>query len=197
MLVRFISEIVTRGDMATSKTGTFTLVERVDGATATAGNTQGTIDIGSYVSVADGYAVAIESVDFILQAYNVASDLYNTALQGAVTGDCTWDFQLTDLNPGTSIISADSNSLIASAVLMFDDGNNVASIGPDLFPDNFGKLDEARMVVNDQMYFNMDASTAPDAGFQWRATARIRCRIVKLSSKDWVAIAVTSTASDN
>ena len=183
--------------MATSKTGSFTLVERINGATATAGNTQGTIDLGAYVDVGDQQALAIESVDFILQAYDVANDIYNTALQGAASGDTTWDFQLTDLNPGTQIVSADENSLIASAVLMFDDSNNSSSIGPDLFPDNFGKLDEARMVVNDQLYFNMDASTATVANFQWRATVRIRCRIVKLSTKDWMAIAIQSTASDN
>lgn len=183
--------------MAKSKTGTFTLVERVDGPTATAGITQGTIDLGAYVDVGDQQALAIESVDFILQAYDVANDLYHGALQGAASGDTTWDFQLSDLNPGSAIVPADDNSLIASATLMFDDSNNTSSIGPDLYPDNFGKLDESRMVVNDQLYFVMDASTASVANFQWRATVRIRARIVKLSTKDWMAIAIQSTASDN
>jgi hypothetical protein len=183
--------------MAKSKTGSFWLTERVDGATATAGNTMGTIDLGAYVDVGDQQAIAIEEVDFILQAYDVANDVYNTALQGAASGDTTWDFQLSDLNPNNSIIAADSNELIASAALLFDDSNNAAFMGPDLYPDTFGKLDESRMVVNDQLYFCMDASTAPVANWQWRATVRIKARIVKLSTKDWMAIAIQSTASDN
>jgi len=183
--------------MATSKTGSFWLTERLDGGTAAAGNTAGTIDLGAYVDVGDQQALAIEQVDFILQAYDTANDVYNSALQGAASGDTTWDFQLTDLNPGGAIVSADTQSLIASAVLMFDDSNNTSSIGPDLFPDIFGKLDEARMVVNDQLYFVMDASTAPVANFQWRATIRVKARVVKLSTKDWMAIAIQSTAADN
>jgi hypothetical protein len=183
--------------MARSKTGSFWLTERLDGPTAAAGITQGTIDLGAYVDVGDQQALAVEQVDFILQAYNTATDTYNTALQAAAAGDTTWDFQVSDLNPGTTIQSADDQALIASAVLMFDDSNNATSIGPDLFPDIFGKLDEARMVVNDQLYFVMDSSTAPNAGFQWRATVRIKARIVKLSTKDWMAIAIQSTAADN
>lgn len=191
------SQTAVHGDMATSKTGTFTLVERLDGATAAAGITQGTLDLGAYVDVGDQQALAIESVDFILQAYNTSTGVYNTDIQGAIGADGAWDFQLSDLNPGSAILPADDNSLIASAAMFFDDGNNVSSIGPDLFPDTFGKLDEARMVVNDQLYFTMDAATAGSANFQWRATVRIRCRIVKLSTKDWMAIAIQSTASDN
>ena len=87
--------------------------------------------------------------------------------------------------------------MIASGSLFFDDSNNVASLGPDLYPDTFGKLDEARMVVNDQLYFTVDASAASAASTQWTNTVRIRCRIVKLSSKDWMAIAIQSTAADN
>jgi hypothetical protein len=183
--------------MATSKTGSFWLTERLDGATAVAGITQGTIDLGAYVDVGDQQALAVEQVDFILQSYNTATGSYNTALQAAAFGDQTWDFQLSDLNPSTEIVPANTQSLIASAVLMFDDSNNTSSIGPDLYPDIFGKLDEARMVVNDQMYFVMDAAGAPEAGFQWRATIRIKARIVKLSTKDWMAIAIQSTAADN
>jgi len=183
--------------MATSKTGSFWLTERLDGATASAGITQGTIDLGAYVDVGDQQALAIEQVDFILQGYNVPSGVYNTALQASAFGDQTWDFQLSDLNPGSQIVPANTQSLIASAVLMFDDSNNTTSIGPDLYPDIFGKLDEARMVVNDQMYFVMDAAGAPEADWQWRATIRIKARIVKLSTKDWMAIAIQSTAADN
>lgn len=181
--------------MATSKTGTFTLVERLDGASATAGITQGTIDVGGLVDVGDRQALAIESVDFILQAYNASTGVYNTALQAAASGDATWDFQLSDQNPGSVVLAADDNSLIASAAMFYDDSNNVASIGPDLFPDTYGKLDESRMVVNDNLYFLMDASTAGASNFQWRATVRIRARIVTLGTKDWMSLAISSSAN--
>jgi len=105
--------------------------------------------------------------------------------------------QLSDLNPGSAIIPADSNELIASALLQLDDTAGVYSLGPDLYPDNFGKLDESRMVVNDQLYFVIDASSAPSSGMQWAVTVRVRGRIVKLGTKDWMAIAIASTASDN
>jgi len=196
MNVMFISGIVTRGAMARSKTSTFTLTERINGATAAAGIFTGTLDIGGLVDVADRQGLAIESVDFVLQSYNTATGLYNTALQAAASGDQTWDFQLSDLNPGGAILPADDNNLIASGVLMFDDSNNTSSIGPDLYPDNFGKLDEARIVINDQMYFVCDAAGAGVANFQWVATVRIRCRAVTLGVKDWMALAITSVSND-
>jgi len=197
MLVRFISQIVTRGGMATSKTGSFTLVERVNSTTATAGVFQGTLDLGSIVDVGDQQAFAVESVDFIVQRYVTATGIWSGDLTAGTTSDCAFDMQLSDLNPGTAIIPADSNELIASALLQLDDTAGVYSRGPDLYPDNFGKLDESRMVVNDQLYFVIDASAAPIAGVQWAVTARVRGRIVKLATKDWMAIAIQSTASDN
>jgi len=183
--------------MATSKTGTFTLVERINSATATSGVFSGTLDLGAYVDVGDQQALAIESVDFIVQSYQTDTGIWSGNLVAFTASDCAWDMQLSDLNPGGAIIPADDNALIASALLMVDDTAGVYSLGPDLYPDNFGKLDESRMVVNDQLYFVADASAAPTANDQWAVTCRIRCRIVKLSTKDWMAIAIQSTASDN
>ena len=184
--------------MATSKTGSFTLTERINSATATSGRFSGTIDLGAYVDVGDQQALAIESVDFVTQAYETDNDIWSGDLPAHVTaGDVCFDHQLSDLNPGGAIVPADDNNLIAAGVLYVDDSNGVMSLGPDLYPDNFGKLDESRMVVNDQLYYVCDASQAPIANDQWAATVRIRCRIVKLSTKDWMAIAIQSTASDN
>ena len=183
--------------MATSKTGSFTLVERATSTTAAGGIYTGTLDLGAYVDVGDQQALAIESVDFIVQAYETDNDVYSGDLAGHTASDCTWDMQLSDLNPGGKVLPADDNSLIASATLNLDESANITSMGPDLYPDNFGKLDEARMVVNDQLYFLFDASAAPTANDQWIVVVRIRCRIVKLSTKDWMAIAIQSTAADN
>jgi hypothetical protein len=68
----------------------------------------------------------------------------------------------------------------------------------DLFPDNFGpaNLSEAFMVVNDTMYL-VSGPDGADILTETYVTVRIRCRVVKLSNKDWMAIAIQSTASDN
>ena len=52
------------------------------------------------------------------------------------------------------------------------------------------------MVVNDSMYLVAGVDSA-DAFALLSITARIKCRVVKLGTKDWMAIAIQSTASDN
>jgi len=177
--------------MATSKTGSFWLTEQV---TITSGTpVQGTVDLGAYVDVGDQQALAIEQVDFIYQ--RVSGGEYSSVLLAVGTAPYSIDSQLSDLNPGSDIISADSNQLVASS--SFLQGANQWSHNADLYPDIFGKLDEARMVVNDQMYFvgetNCDFAGTGDI----LVTVRIKARIVKLSTKDWMAIAIQSTAADN
>jgi hypothetical protein len=184
--------------MATSKTGSFYLTETITLPAAAANGTriQGSIDLGAYVNVATGQAIAVESVDFITQRDgDFGGDV--GAFLGGNSGAITK--QLTDLNPGTVFVRADNQSLIASGSLNIDGPNNIASEGVDLFPDNFGPaaLSESFMVVNDSLYL-----VAGNDGFAVGAaalaiTARIRCRVVKLGTKDWMAIAIQSTASDN
>jgi len=184
--------------MAKAKTGSFYLTETVLIPQGSADGTvvQGTVDLGAYVNVPTGQAVAIESVDFVYQVgSNFSSDVANM-LQSNGSLQC----QLTDLNPGTAMVRADNQSLVASGALNIDVTNNIATHTSDLFPDNHGPaaLSEAFMVVNDQLYFtagNFGAITA--AAAQLVLTARIKARVVKLSSEDWMAIAIQSTASDN
>jgi hypothetical protein len=105
---------------------------------------------------------------------------------------------LVDLNPGTAFVRADNHSLVASGALNVDFTNNVLSHNTDLYPDNFGpsSLSEAFLVVNDTLYLTAGVdSTTTSASVQF-ITARIRCRVVKLSTKDWMAIAIQSTASE-
>jgi len=183
--------------MATSKTGSFWLTE-VMTLTAVDVPVAATIDLGAYVDVGDQQALAVEEVDFIYQIHNTVADTYSSAFQVGFAGDAAVDVQLSDLNPGTSIIRADDNNLLASGSLLFDDTNNVTSVGPDLYPDTFGKLDNARMVVNDQLYLVGETRVSDfNANYELVVTARIKARIVKLSTKDWMAIAIQSTASDN
>jgi len=184
--------------MATAKTGSFYLTETITlpAATASGGRVQGNIDVGAYVNVGTGQALAIDQVDFVYQhSLDYGSDPANMLqANGTIT------VQLTDLNPGTAFVRADDQSLISSGALAIDDANNIATHVTDLYPDNHGSasLSESFMVVNDSLYLVAGPDgAATNAGQVNFVTARIRARIVKLSSKDWMAIAIQSTASDN
>ena len=183
--------------MAKAKTGSFYLTETITlpAATASGGRVQGTIDLGAYVNVPTGQAIAVESVDFVLQA---GAD-FGQSLGNMVQGNAALGAQLTDLNPGTSFVRADNQSLIASSGVSIDATQNLGSHVQDLYPDNFGptNMAEAFMVVNDTLYLVAGPSLANIAGSSVSVTARIRCRVVKLSQVDWMAIAIQSTASDN
>ena len=184
--------------MATAKTGSFYLTETIEipAATTNGSRVQGTVDLGAYVNVATGQAVAIESVDFIFQNGSDFGGNAGTMLQadGALT------VQLSDLNPGQGFVRADNQSLIASAALNIDVSTSQVSHMSDMYPDNFGPaaLSEAFMVVNDSLYLVAGPDGADtSAGSSLFVTARIKARIAKLSNKDFVAIAIQSTASDN
>jgi len=183
--------------MAKSMTGSFYLTETVQIPAASPAGTryQGTIDLGAYVNVPTGQAIAVEIVDFIYQAGgDYGGDAGSlVAAQGSIT--C----QLTDLNPGTAFVRADDQSLIASGALNIDKANNIASQGTDMYPDQWGpeSLSHAFMVVNDTLYFVTGPDLANSGAVTDFITVRIRCRVAKLSTKDWMAIAIQSTASDN
>jgi hypothetical protein len=184
--------------MATAKTGSFYLTETVTLPAASPGGSriQGTLDLGAYVNVATGQAIAIDQVDFVYQS---GADLGSDP-EGMVASNASIGIQLTDLNPGTAFVRGDNQSLIASGTLSIDQANNIASHASDLYPDNYGPaaLSESFMVVNDTLYVvggNDGGSVV--AGSDVFVTARIRARVVKLGTKDWMAIAIQSTASDN
>ena len=181
--------------MATSKSGSFWLTERVMTVSGSVGTPQmGTIDLGSYVDVGDQQALAIEQVDFIYQSADANGNAQ--LLKDGITADSEICAQLTDLNPQSLLVFADASSLIASGTFFYDPAI-IASVGSDFFPDNFGKLDEARMVVNDNLYLVTNISGTVASNEYVSVTVRIKARIVKLSTKDWMAIAIQSTAADN
>ena len=183
--------------MAKAKTGSFYLTESVALTAAQASGTasQGSIDLGAYVNVPTGQAIAIESVDFIVQR----DAPYGQDFESMLAGNGAISFQLTDLNPGTTLVRADNQSLIASGCLNIDQTNNIGSETADFYPDNFGPaaLSEAFMVVNDTLYLVVGNDGAAIGSASVNCTVRIRARVVKLSSEDWMAIAIQSTASDN
>jgi len=178
--------------MTKSMTGSFYLTETVMMAAAQANGTrtQSTVDLSAYVNVPTGQAIAIESVDFIIQR----DGDYGSDVGSFLAGNGGISTQLTDLNPGVALVRADSQALVASGGISID--NALSSATSDFFPDNFGptSLSEAFLVVNDTLYLTTgNDGSAVGAGNLW-VTARIRCRVVKLSTKDWMAIAIQSTA---
>jgi len=183
--------------MATAKTGSFYLNETVTltAASASASRATGTLDLSAYVNVPTGQAIAIDQVDFIYQA----GSTYKSAVGGMLAANGSVGVQVTDLNPGTAFVRADDQSLVASGTLNIDDANSIASHSSDLYPDNFGPsgLSDMFIVVNDQLYVTAGNDNSAVGGSDLYVTARIRCRVVKLSSKDWMAVAIQSTAADN
>jgi len=183
--------------MATAKTGSFYLNETVTlpAAHASGDRLTGTLDLSAYVNVPTGQAIAIDQVDFIYQVgIDFGGDVVSMlANNGGITA------QLTDLNPGQAFVRADNQSLVASGTLNIDATNGIATHTSDLYPDNFGPsgLSDMFIVVNDQLYLTCGNDATAIGASAVDVTARIRCRVVKLSTKDWMAVAIQSTAADN
>jgi hypothetical protein len=173
--------------MATKKTSIFTLTERVT-VSAAGTDTFATIDLGSYVDVGDRQALQIHSVDFIYQGTTPDADVVSDLGNGNELL-----IQVTDLNRG-GLVFANDRALIASGN-MAADANGGRDMAADLYPDNFGKgSDDGRYVVNDQLYITGHATNLIAA---LNITVRVNASIVTLGAKDFMAIAIQSTAADN
>jgi len=183
--------------MATAKTGSFYLNETVVlPSTAVNGDrVMGTLDLSAYVNVPTGQAIAIDQIDFIFQR----GTTYDGNVDDMLTANGSLTVQVTDLNPGQLFVRADNQSLVASGTLNIAFAENIASHSNDLYPDNFGPsgLSDMFICVNDQLYVTAGVDGADVGTGILNVTARIRCRVVKLSTKDWMAVAIQSTAADN
>lgn len=166
----------------------FTLTERIT-ISAAATDTFATIDLGSYVDVGDRQALQVHSVDFIFQGANAAQSI-TAAMGGSGQVLC----QVTDLNR-SGLVFANDRALVASGALNYDT-DAYLSQDTDLYPDNYGKgSDDGRYVVNDALYIT--AQTTALAASSCNVTVRVNASIVTLSNKDFMAIAIQSTAADN
>jgi hypothetical protein len=174
--------------MATKKTSMFTLTERVT-ITAVATDTFATIDLGSYVDVGDRQAIQVHSVDFIFQGATASDSLITSLANGQTI------VQVTDLNRG-GLVFCDDRALVASGVLTHDNDGYLTQ-ATDLYPDNYGKgSDDGRYVVNDALYITANLAQAAFAA-DVNVTVRVNASIVSLTAKDFMAIAIQSTAADN
>ena len=174
--------------MATKKTSMFTLTELIT-ISAIDTPTFATIDLGSYVDVGDRQAIQIHSVDYIFQGATAATSTLASLANGQTM------VQVTDLNRG-GLVFANDRALISSGVLSVDVDAGISQ-NTDLYPDNFGKgSDDGRFVVNDSLYITAlldQTSFTSDVN----VTVRVNASIVTLSQKDFMAIAIQSTAADN
>lgn len=171
--------------MARAKTAPFYIMEQQIGL-STSPETL-TIDVGAYVDPADSQGIEILEVDYIwdgtdnLPINNGATDFRATAqLKDNTTGD---------------LINPVSFHLISSGAITYDGGQNPAGISnvTDVYPDRFGIGKEGRIVVNDSLEFCTKSSANVNAG---RCTVRIMCRVVTLTKKDYMSLAL-QTVSDN
>lgn len=167
----------------------FTLTERLT-ISAAGTDTFATIDLGSYCDVADRQCIQVHSVDFIFQGTTAGETVAVTLGGGGGV-----NIQVTDLNRG-ALVFADDRAMVASGRLDYDaDGFLVNST--DLYPDNFGKgSDDGRYVVNDQLYITGRTSVL-GSNKEINVTVRVNASIVSLTAKDFMAIAIQSTAADN
>jgi hypothetical protein len=176
--------------MATKKTSIFTLTERVT-ISAVSTDTLATIDLGSYVDVGDRQCLQVHSVDFIFQGTSAAQTFPFVAMGGSGLVQV----QVTDLNRG-NLVFADDRALIASGMLNYD-SDAFLSTATDMYPDNYGKgSDDGRYVVNDALYIT-GRTSALAGGEEINVTVRVNASIVSLTAKDFMAIAIQSTAADN
>lgn len=178
-----------------AKTSVFYLTERLELTTSGAIVTD-TIDLGAYVDVADRQGILIHDVDFVFQGTNSAGVIQ--PLDATFSSNGTMFAQLTDLNRA-ALVFADDRALIASGQLLLDQSQNIVSSEADLYPDNFGPTSAqgGRIVINDQMYFNGALNGTLGSNEAVHVTARIKCSVISLSQKDFMAIALQSTAADN
>ena len=176
--------------MAARKTAMFTLTERLT-ITAASTDTFATIDLGSYVDVGDRQALQVHSVDFIFQGLTADSQVVS-----ALNADNSALIQVTDLNRG-GLVFCNDRALVASAAIYKAASSAGLYIEADQYPDNFGKgADDGRYVVNDQLYIS-GRVTGLASNQAVNCTVRVNASIVTLGAKDFMAIAIQSTAADN
>ena len=180
--------------MAKSLTGTFTITQQLR-ATAV-GYTTAVIPIGSLIDVGDAQALEIESVDYIFQNMITSSGVYGCVAPGfPFSNDNSAGAQLMDRNVGT-FLAANDNNLISSGTMNYGYADNIVTNSSDFYPDDFQKTN-GRFVVNDEIYFVLQVPiNAFGAGQEVACSVRIRAKVVKLSTRDWMAISLETVQNE-
>lgn len=165
--------------MATKKTNSFYIRRNVD---VTNSATTTTLDTSAYVDPADRQGIMIEEVDFIF------SDS-TTHLPFASASDREIAVQL--LSGAYSTLQPyDEEDLVASAGLVVDGAAGMYNV-TNHYPDVLG-TDAGRIVVDDQMSL---VSLADGTLSNVRCTVLIKAKVVTLSNKDYMALALQTVAN--
>lgn len=179
--------------MAKSLTGTFTISAEL--IMTANGYATATIPIGSLIDVGDAQALEIEEVDYVFTNYASASDIYEPIhVNGPFSTDASFGAQLMDRNAGTWLSAADNNLISSSSV--FYEATGHYGVGTDFFPDDFQKTN-GRFVVNDELYLvGANPNGTYTATMQLSCVARIRAKVVKLGTRDWMAISLETVQNE-
>jgi len=166
--------------MAKSKTASFYIRRHIDCTTLAAQNV--TLDTSAYVDPADRQGIMIESVDFIF--YNSTNNLPITS-----GSDRQVAVQLLTGNY-TALQPYDNDDLVASAGFIVDSGAGVYQ-DSNVYPDLLGSLD-GRIVVDDEMSI---LASANSAFANARCALVIKAKVVTLTNKDYMALALQTVAN--
>jgi len=179
--------------MAKALTGTFTITAQTSHTGS--GFLVTTIPIGSLIDVGDAQALEIEEVDYITQSIKTSSGAVGAIAPGnPFSGDDSSGAQLMDRNVGGFLLANDNN-LISSGTMNFDYAN-IATNSSDFYPDDFQKTN-GRFVVNDELYLVTQCVLGNlTAGMEMSVSVRIRAKVVKLSTRDWMAISLETVQNE-
>lgn len=180
--------------MGKDLTGEFTLTAEV--TIQAAGEVTEVIPIGSLIDVGDAQALEITSVDYIYTAKDKVNNTYHPITVGFPwSSDAGFGCQLMDRNAGTWISAADNN-LISSSACYFEAAGTYG-VGTDFYPDDFQKTN-GRFVVNDELYMTaqVDGTATFSGNYILAVVIRIRAKVVKLGTRDWMAISLETVQNE-
>jgi len=167
--------------MARIKTSSFYIGVEVNDILTTGTST--TLDISQYVNAPTGQAVLIEEVQFCWYFENNNLPLIHST-------DMQLTAQLKDSTSG-ELVSPISEDLVSQSMYIIDGAAGVYS-EDDVMPDVMGyAAGEGRLVISSNLQLTAQATIALTNA---SCAARIRCRIVSLDQKDWMALALQSVA---
>ncbi len=166
--------------MAKAKTGSFYIRREINTDATTPAVV--TIDTSAYVDPADRQGVMIESVDFIF--YDSSTNLPN-----APSGQRQVAVQLLS-GAYTTLQPYDEEDLIASAGVLFS-GSGSAFNALNLYPDVLGTPD-GRISVDDNLTLIGEAGQTFSNS---RCAVLIKAKVVTLSNKDYMALAMQTVAN--
>ena len=167
--------------MARIKTSSFYIGIEINNLTNAGAST--TLDISQYVNAPTGQALLVEEVQFCW--YNGSTYL---PLMHSSDTQCT--AQLLDSTNGT-LVSPISEALVSQSHYVIDGSAGVYS-EDDVMPDVMGyAAGDGRLVISSNLQLVADSSITVSGA---SVAARIRCRVVNLDQKDWMALALQSVA---